>query len=521
MSSKGDRLVPVALFAAVVTFHLLTLMRFPAPFVDEAWFAGRAWALIHSGHAFSTLDMGIIEELEGYWTFFPWLPAWIQAQVMSLFASPDIFAVRIVSLAFGLMLLAAVYAIADQLGGRRLALLSVVLVSVSWPFFYSAHLARTDIMAAAFGFMAVALYANHRSSRSWMGLISGLCVGVAYEMHAYGAIFGVAIVALYFLDLRWIMFKSRHFWSFVLGTIVGLVFYAALHILPYPQTYYEINQLTFAVDHIPPILTLDPHVITQAVSDMGVMLFAAYQPMILVILLSIVVLVKRSSEVDKRLLVLAGSLVIGHTLLIRTKFLYYAILVTPALDLIVATFLLQFFQYRWRGRVRDYAYHTFVWGLLAGAIALNLSALRIDFQGDYQLAQSRISEVVKPGDSIMGPQTYWFGLYDHTYYSWEKLRLYQRYEQGSTLQDALQEFRPDILIIDRFLSFFMVEAGQEQDLYQQTLGVPRSEMETFLTCYADLMTEFDGGYYGQVRVYRINWHKKRGIHEQDRDCPEN
>ena len=505
---RNKRWIPAILFIAAIGFHLLTLMRFPAPFVDEGWNASRGWALLHTGQAFSTLDIGVIEKFDGYWTLFPWLPVWIHSQILRLSSSPNLFAVRIASLAFGTVLLAAIYAIANWLGGRRYALLSTLLVSLSWPFLYSAHLARTDIMAAALGFVAVALHVNNGSSYPWVSLLSGVCVGLAFEMHAHSAIFGPAIVVLFFVDLRQKTFRNRGFWGFLAGTLIGLGLYAAWHILPYPQTYYALNQLTFAVHHVPPILTLDPQVIVQAIGDMGRMLYAAYQPLIPLIVWAIVLAVKRRSEADKTLLVLAASLAAGHTLLIRNKFMYYAILVTTALDLIVAAAVLQFLQHRWRGRLYDYAYHVFVWGLLAASIALNLSVLRIDFQADYQLAQSCINQVVQPGESIMAAQVYWFGLYDHVYYSWEKLRLYQRFAQGSTLEEALRAFQPDIFIIDRFVDTFVVDdPTQADDLYIRHLGLPRAELSAILERQGGLVASFDGGYYRQVRVYRMSWIK--------------
>jgi hypothetical protein len=38
---------PVALTLTLGLFHLATLLRFPAPIVDEAYFASHAWGLIH------------------------------------------------------------------------------------------------------------------------------------------------------------------------------------------------------------------------------------------------------------------------------------------------------------------------------------------------------------------------------------------------------------------------------------------------------------------------------------------
>jgi 4-amino-4-deoxy-L-arabinose transferase-like glycosyltransferase len=503
-----ERLILATLFLGVAVFHLSTLMRFPAPFVDEAWNASRAWGYIQTGKPVGTLDLGVIENYEGYWTLFPWLPVWIHSLALRPCAVPHLWSLRLVSLAFGILLLAAVYSIAANLEGRQLGLLSVFLVAMSWPFLYSGHLARTDVMAAALGFVAVALYLSDRPSRFWIGLISGLCVGAAYEMHAYSAIFGPAIVAIGLLNRQWAVFRDRRFWGFVVGVVIGLTGYAMIHILPYPKTYYALNRLTFLVHHVPPLLTMDPQVIMQAVRDTGMMLLAVYQPLIPVIIWAIVLSVRRRSRSVNVLLVLAASLIVGHTSLIRSKYLYYAILFTPALDLVVASSLLQFIRYRWRGRLRDCVYRGFIWGLVVGSVVLNLSVFKINFREVYRLNQGRINQVVQPEDSILGPQTYWFGLYDHTYYSWEKLSLYQRYKPGATLEEAFRELNPDILIVDRFLRRFIVDPDQKRDTYQETMGLRRPEVEAFLERYGTLLTSFDGGYYEQVDVYRLNWDER-------------
>jgi 4-amino-4-deoxy-L-arabinose transferase-like glycosyltransferase len=502
--SSKEWLKLAALFIALTVLHLWSLMRFPPPFVDEAWQGSRAWALIHTGRAFGPLDVGVFDRFEGHWTFFPWLPAWIQSLGLRLSDTPGLFALRVVSLVSGLVLLGAVYAIANRLGGKRLGLLSVFLVSVSWPSFTSAHAARYDTLAAAFGFVAIALYLSDQSSRWWMGLLSGLCVGLAFEIHSHSAIYGPALVALYFLHWRWSVFRKPHFWSFVVGVAAGLMFYTAIHILPYPQTYVALSRLAFGPTHVPPLLTLEPRVLVQAFYDMGLLLLRAYQPLIPIIVWAVVVLVRRRSDADKTLLVLALVLVIGATLLIRNKFLYYAILFSPAIDVAVAVLLLRSFQQRWQRRLRDYLSRVLVWGLSVGSIALNLSVLPTDYGEAYQSVQSRINEVIHPGDSIIGPQTYWFGLYDHVYYSWEELVYYQRYAPGSTVEDALRELLPDVFIIDRDLDVWISDEPGDS-LYSQHLRLPRTELETFLSRHARLVVEFDGGYYGRVRVYRIMW----------------
>jgi 4-amino-4-deoxy-L-arabinose transferase-like glycosyltransferase len=497
----------LALLAIVLALHLWSLMRFPPPFVDEVWLTGRAWAFTQTHQAFGPMDRGVFDRFEGHWTFFPWLPVWIQSLPLHLLTEPTLLPERIVSLFFGFLLLFAIYSIAKRLYTKWFGLLAVLLVSISWPFLYSAHLARYDIITAAFGFEAIALYLNNRPARAWVSLAAGLCIGLAFEIHPHGAVYGLAVVALYLLHYRWSMFRTRHFWTFLLGIALGLAFYALLHIVPYPRTYFALNQLVFTKTHTPPVLTLDPLVILQAFSDMGMLFVGVNLALIPIIVWAAVALTKRHSEADKTLLVLNAALIGGVVLLFRNKAAYYAIMFTPAIDLMVGAFLLQSLQRPWHGRFRDYARYTLIWGFCILAIVLNLSNLRLDSWRVYQEAQGFINQAAQPGDSIMASQTFWLGLHEHDYYSWESLIHYQRYAPGSTLEDALQELHPDILVIDRHLNAFISD-DPGKGAYSQHLQLPRTEMEVFLNRRATLIGVLDVEIYGPIQVYRIAWGEK-------------
>jgi 4-amino-4-deoxy-L-arabinose transferase-like glycosyltransferase len=504
MSRKHFPIV-ATLFAAIAAVHLWSLMRFPAPFVDEGWLASRAWAFVHTHRAFGPLDGDVFERFEGYWTFFPLLPTMIQSYALRLSAAPALFPVRMVSLVFGLLLLAAVYTIANRLRGQRFGLLSVSLVSMSGPFFYSAHLARHDILAAALGFWAVALYLN--SPSWWADLLSGLCAGLAFEIHPHSAIYGPAIVALYFSDWRWSTIRQPRFWSFVAGVSIGLIFYVDIHILPYPQTYFALNRLFFAPSHTPPVFTLDPRIIVQATGNTGLLLVVVYQLLVPLVVWSVVALAHRRSKADKTLLVLNVALVIAAILLFRGTLYYRAILLTPAIDMLVAALVIEVSQRPWQGRRRDYVCRALVWGLCAGFIAINLSKLHVDQWDAYEKVQSRINQAVQPDDSIMAPPIFWLGLYDHAYDSWEELVYYRHYAPDTTLEDALREFQPDILIIDACWDVLIADRAGDSPLAQY-LWLPQKEIAAFLDRHAYLTDRFNDESYGQIRVYRVVWEER-------------
>src|SRR6478609_3542360 len=107
-----------SLFVLVAAIHLVTLTHTPTAFVDEAWGANRGWALLHTGRAFGSLDAGVFNRYDGYWTYFPWLAAAVYS-VSTFIFGPTLLAVRLVSFASGLVLLLSVYMIANRLYNRR------------------------------------------------------------------------------------------------------------------------------------------------------------------------------------------------------------------------------------------------------------------------------------------------------------------------------------------------------------------------------------------------------------------
>ena len=83
--------------------------------------------------------------------------------------------------------------------------------------------------------------------------------------------------------------------------------------------------------------------------------------------------------------------------------------------------------------------------------------------------------------------------------------MYQRYAPGSTLEDALQEFHPDVFIRDGHVGMFIVDPDPQGDQYIQSLRLPRAELEDFLNRRAELINSFYNSYFREVRMYRIKW----------------
>lgn len=496
-----------AVYLVIAGFHLWSLMRYPGPFVDEAWVGARAWSYLSTGRAFGALDRGVFEQFEGYWTFFPLVPTIFFSWGVRWFDNPDLLGIRLVSLGSGMLLLAGVYVIGKSIGDPRLGKLSAIFVALSLPFQYSSHLGRYDIFTATLGFSGIAVHLANRTGRVWMGLLSGLLVGIAFETHPHGAIYAPVLFALHVIDSRAETFKRSHFWAMLTGLFLGLFLYLSLHVLRYPAGFLAFNQIVYNPTHTPPLLTLKPSLMVGGILDLLRMLAYTHLITLLAVPFAIWRLARSASQPHRRLLCLIVVLALAHALLIRTKLDYYAILVSPVVDISLAFVLLRPFEKEARGRTVFFLGRA---SLIAGpllSVVLNLRNVAWDLSTEFDRVQSELSQVIQPNDVVMGSQTYWFGLYEHPYFSWENLIYYQRKNKESDLEASFRAFRPDVLIVDQHWIEYISDERREE-IYFESLRLSGSEFDRFLTQMdAELITTIEHDKYGPVLVYRLSWAK--------------
>ena len=152
----SDRRLWLLICGGILTLHLLTLLRYPPPFVDEAWLVSRAWAFKQTGHQFGQLDAGLGEQFAGIWTLNQWLITVLQSSVLRFFAQPDLLPLRALSLVEGFGLLVVSYWTVSRLSGKTVAICSTLLLALSRIFFHTAHMVRYDILATVLGYSSLA-----------------------------------------------------------------------------------------------------------------------------------------------------------------------------------------------------------------------------------------------------------------------------------------------------------------------------------------------------------------------------
>jgi 4-amino-4-deoxy-L-arabinose transferase-like glycosyltransferase len=494
--------VPALVLTFIAVLNLLTLMRTPPPFWDEAWFASRAMAQVQTGFGFGTLDSGILSKYDGYWTVLSWLLAFIQSIPIRLFG-PDLFYLRLESLIFGIAVLAVLYAIVKKLYNARAALLTIVVGALSLPFIYSSHLARPDIIIVLCGFGAVALYLYDRSSKlTFNSIFSGLLIGFALDIHPNISIFGPVMLGLYLLDYGWRTFRTGRFWGFALGVSAGLVFYITIHILPYPHTYVELNHILSSLAHTPPILMPDPQVWLWTLRDTFWLIGALQWPLILG---AIVLLARRHTHSDKRLLIISLVLVGSFATIILNRPIHYAILIAPAVWMPIGVMLDYLLRQPWRRTPWVYARTVIVLSLLLTSMMYAVAPMRDNPAQDWQTTLDYVRQTLPPGSKAIGQQNWWFARPYDPYLSWEQLVYHRRYAPGSTLEDAFRDLNPQYLVMDRTTEAYLKDELNIFDTHYFSSYVLRSEMETFMESYCRLVSTVTTPAFGEVRIYKIEW----------------
>ncbi|MFN8524724.1 MAG: glycosyltransferase family 39 protein [Chloroflexota bacterium] len=483
----------------------LSTLSAPAPFVDEAWYAARALGFIETGRAFGTLDRGVVEDFEGYWTWYPVPVTAIQAVPVWLFG-PTIFSIRLPSMISGLALIVAMYAVGCQVAGRGAGLLAAALVAWSRPFLYSSHLGRQDIVVAALGMGALALMlARPRKGEGWCNVAAGLLVAVAMETHLNAAVYGVLALAVVLHRFGLKSPLRSQPWCFAAGLALGTAGYVAAHVLPYPAAFVAINMLLYSTSHSPPIARWDAEVwIESFLSTMQTYLYGSDFRLLIAAPSLAAAAIGRARGLRLAVLLFVAMLV-AQIALIRNHLQYYVILQSPLTDLLVAVAVSGLFRARfadslWPRRLLFGATCLLVWSVFSV-----VRPVFVDARPDYEAALSRVSGNIAPEATIMGAQAFWFALQDHTFLGWQQLALHRHQHHGASLDSAMERFRPDYLLIDRQMRDFVGELGGGQNSYTEYLLLPAGELRAFLASRGELVDEFESASLGLVSVYRIRW----------------
>jgi 4-amino-4-deoxy-L-arabinose transferase-like glycosyltransferase len=516
-SVSRTTLLLIALISTLMILHAVSLRFYPPVFVDEGFMISRAWGWLQTGLNFGPLDAGVFDKrFEGFWTFHPLIPTWFHALFVQMFGL-DLSFLRFASLLCGAGLLAAVFSVSYQLSASsRCAFIAVLLVIVSFAFILSAHKIRYDIIVATLAFSAIAIHlAAFKRKSVRLSILSGLLLGMSFEVHVNAVIYGPVIVALFFAEEGWRFYRQRVFWGFVGGAAIALAWYLWAHVVRYPEAYFGIGR-AMAGTHYPPLLLGNPLALMMAVAEMGRYLLILTQFRIAVTLVAGFMLWRRRLAQKELSMFLVGFISFG--LMVKAKMDYYLILIAPFADIVLARWIEEFlfhkkpFSYGWKlGRA-------LVISLLTASLLFSLAVFLVTFLfpalNETKRVAERIERAIPAGGAVMGSQLYWFDLHQYRYISWQQILAYQKTYTGSTFNDAMKDLRPDVLVIDEHLRGFILadevivsQSGLERYFWERRLR--KDDVEAFLTLRGTLRDRVQTGRSGTVDIYSINWPSSR------------
>jgi 4-amino-4-deoxy-L-arabinose transferase-like glycosyltransferase len=494
--TKNHWILLLILFGAIC-IHLPTLNLFPKPYSDEAWFAARGWYFAHIGVAFSTIDSGVIDKYPGYWSVIQWLPALILSLPLRFMQSPDLFPLRLISLAFGMVLIIFVYLLGSYFGGKKLAILSSILAVLSLPFFISSHLARPDIYLAVAGLGAFTIFFYSSKDRKWWkDILIGLIPSVACEIHLNAFIYIVTLFVLYLYHFRRKQLGKENVGLFLLGCILGLAFF-------------HLQLLIFSGTHTPPIFKPDIFSDFQDAVDFIILFVYSHLYAIPMLLWSISEVFKNRRKLmsgdiqdnENELHLLNIVMLASRILWIRNWGFFYNIYYQPVLEIVFSAFTINILGAKTRKPFQRSLNSAVVTILVISSIVFSIARIDLTPSNAYDRIVAGMGSVLREGDRLLGEPTYWFGLYRYDYLVWEQLRYYQKDHPGSGLEQAFRELEINVFILDDQLSQFI--SDQPLPDYQESLKLSASELNLFLQNHGKVIFKVDDRDYGEIIIYRL------------------
>ena len=194
MRVMGMRVLPVALLVAYAALLLVDLERFPAINPDEPGYAEPAWTLITRGEFGAPMRAGMFGQEHRIYT--NWPGRGVTTVLPYALIGPTLAAARVASVVMALLLALLSALVLRRVLERPLEWLdwfALVAVFTSPVVVVAGRFARPEIDVAAWTMaMILCLEAASREGlrlrrRGW-AVAGGVCAGIAFMMHQYGAI---------------------------------------------------------------------------------------------------------------------------------------------------------------------------------------------------------------------------------------------------------------------------------------------------------------------------------------------
>ena len=225
-----QRPLRLAVLGILLGVTATTLLFLPARFVDEGWYAMRAWRWLQTGQPFGVPGAVPWDRYD----YYPWPLTALDAWGMALLG-PQLLAVRLVALLGGAALLIAVWRLAAAIPGANRAWWALAVLLLTPAFLVSAHLGRPDGWVAAAGYGSLALICTRSARRPLYWALAGGVLGLAPMLHPNSLLFVPVVLALSVLEAREAPAGVGPWAALGGGLAGGFIITGALQSLPFPD----------------------------------------------------------------------------------------------------------------------------------------------------------------------------------------------------------------------------------------------------------------------------------------------
>ena len=382
-----------------------------------------------------------------------------------------------------------VFLLGKWLGAARAGLIAALLTSVDNMLFLSARTVRPEAFVTFFGLASVLLYvASRRRDSVWLAIASGLALGFSFNYHVNGFGIAAAVALLLVMEFKLSVWRSKRAWALVLASIATLVPYCIwlagdpVRRQAFGVLYGRGSALTLTdIVHYEGIrysdlLGFD----SQRFSFLPVPVPLRFH-IVLLIVVSLGVLARKKRELFWTLVAVMVPSLLLWPKEVNPTFRFFSIL-APYCALAVALAMGTLQRPKWR-----VLFGCWCALCVVTEIGGNVLVLRQAHAADYAACTERLRSLIPRDARVYGAITFFMGLHDRIYYSWNR----------TPLGLAVGKLRVNYLILnDRVL---VRGSGYGKDDWKET----RELASDFVKKNAELVGTAPDPFYGDLEVYRV------------------
>ncbi|HVU09718.1 MAG TPA: glycosyltransferase family 39 protein [Phototrophicaceae bacterium] len=362
-------------------------------------------------------------------------------------ALTDPFALRAFSALGGLLLIAVVFLTARALRDSLTGLIAAALLATNLLWLAVSHVARQEIWLAVFVWGAVWLSLAARKRQSiWLAALAGVIAALSADVHPLGAYACIALGMGWLVEARPSIVGARRavslqanrrlFFGFIIGGLIGTVYYVAVHILPNPGYFLaglRDELVSYGAEGSNPLAAM----IARHAN------YVASNPLEIVLLLIGTIAARR----QRRLIVIVGVLIALYTLTVADPNLYYPIIWITGMVILTA-WTLRHAQGRWRAPLL---------AAFLAAFMLNVALIERQVQADWNgrslAAIEQVAADVPLNQHGLGESFVYLALRDPRFTGFTFVN-YWAAGAGVAQWDVVQIIKPDWIVTVRDESAF-------------------------------------------------------------------